>query len=47
MDHVAIATADESQTIGFHHGYMSKAFKILGNTFMLTSNQRPPLAMRR
>ena len=29
-EHRNVATADESQTIGFHHDYMSEAFKILG-----------------
>ena len=46
MNNIAIATASESQTIGLHHDYMSKAFKVLDNTFILTSKQRQLLAMR-
>ena len=43
-----IPTADEPQTIGFHHDYQSKFFKVLGDdTIILTSNQPPLLAMRR
>ena len=47
MDHMTNATHDESQTNRFHKDYMSKIFKVLtNNTFILTSNQHPSLAMR-